>query len=1064
MSAVAAAQGRIQIKRWFTAAARDVYADLEWKKVDVKVGPFEQKDVEAPTFWSESAVGIAASKFFRKAGVPDAGTETSVKQLVERVVQAIRLAGERNGYFGTNAGSADDFMRSKIFEDELRYLLITQRAAFNSPVWFNVGLKEAYGIAGEPAGNWRYDVNTQCVLPTKDSYTNPQSSACFIQSIKDDLMDIAEHVQREMRIFKYGSGSGTNYSSLRAKNEKLSNGGSSSGVLSFLEVFDKSAGAIKSGGTTRRAAKICILDVDHPDIEEFVTWKAREEKKAKALIAAGYESDFNGEAYRTISGQNANNSVRVTDAFMKAVETDGEHALRWRTSGDIANRVSAKALFRTIAQAAWECADPGLHFADTTNRWHTCQDTSEIRAANPCVPGHTLILTRDGDRRIDSLVGQLVDVWNGLQWSAVSPRVTGTNQPLVRVTLNDGAFLDCTPTHQFILADGSRRPAGELAKGEELGKFEMPQVEPGQPRSQSRTVESVESIGTAEKVYCFTEPLNHSGTFNGIVTGQCQEYLFIDNSACNLASLNLVRFQKDDLSFDHEGFAHACRVMFLAQEILVDYASYPTAEICENSHLYRPLGLGYANLGALIMRCGLPYDSDDARQLAAEITSLMTATAYETSCDMAAAMGPFERWKANRKGALSVLEAHYLAFRDLDHDYSPIGRRAVDTWSRVVGKAQLTGIRNAQATLIAPTGTISFLMDCDTTGLEPEFQLVKEKLLAGGGTLYIENRSIRTTLESLGYMNGAVDQIVDHIRMGEGLETCKQLDKAHVPVFDCAVKPPKGTRAIDPMGHIRMLEAIAPFISGSASKTVNCPHETTVEEIEKLYLEAWRRGLKAIAVYRESSKGCQVLTGGKSALLPETKSAQTLPHPVETKRMRLPKKRTGFTQEARVAGQKIYVRTGEYPDGRLGEIFIDMAKEGATMRSMVNTLAIAVSLGLQHGVPLEEYVDVFTYTNFAPNGVVTDHPNIKLCTSPVDYIFRMLALEYLGREDLVQLPPSEIDSEGDTKLDLPLLKPVQPSATRFSDGKLCLNCGNIATRRAGSCYVCEVCFSQTGCA
>ncbi len=714
-----------------------------------------------------------------------------------------------------------------------------------------------------------------------------------------------------MRIFKYGSGAGANFSALRSAGEKLSNGGTSSGMMDFLSVFDRSAGAIKSGGTTRRAAKMVVVDVDHPDIDISIGWKAKEEDKARALIAAGYSSDFNGEAYRTIGGQNANNSVRVDDAFMQAALDNGEYETRFRVGGGVAKRKKAKDTLRKIADAAWRCADPGIQYSTTINKWHTCRDTTEIRASNPC-----------------------------------------------------------------------------------------------------------------------------------------SEYMFIDDSACNLASVNLAHFDGPS-GFDTAAFTHACRLTFIAQEILVDYASYPTREIAENSHNYRPLGLGYANLGAMLMRRGVAYDSDAGRGIAAGITSLMTAVAYEASADMAAFKGPFAQFANNRNSSIRVMEQHRAAHLRAAQTLGAVTLLGGgEVWDRVVVKARAHGLRNAQATLLAPTGTIGLLMDCDTTGVEPEFALTKEKKLAGGGKFIIINQSVEPALAKLGYSQAQRKVIADFMAQHYKVEGAPGLKDEHLSVFDCANRCGDGVRFIEPMGHVRMMEVVQPFLSGAISKTVNMPESATVEQIERIYIEGWQRGLKALAVYRENSKGCAVLASSKKDAAPAALA------PVA--RRRLPKKRLGFTQEAKVGGQKLYVRTGQYEDGTLGEIFIDMHKEGATMRSMTNSFAIAVSLGLQHGVPLEEFVNAFAFSNFSPNGIVQGHPNIKHASSIIDYVVRLLGLEYLNRTDLVQVKP-ETGTTPDPKMQNSMVSVV-------ADGKVCTECGNLATRKNGTCYICDNCGTQTGCA
>ncbi len=956
---------------------------------------FEMNDVEVPKGWSQLATDIVASKYFRKAGVPTPeGRERSVKQLVRRVVKTIRMAGEELGGYFADRDEADTF------EAELAVLLVTQRGAFNSPVWFNCGLHHEYGIAGS-GGNWAWNPDADRIEEVEDAYSRPQCSACFIQSVDDDLMSIFSLAKNEARLFMSGSGTGTNFSKLRGRQEKLSGGGTSSGLMSFLEVLDRAAGATKSGGTTRRAAKMVCLDMDHPEIVDFIEWKSREEKKARALIEAGYPADFNGDAYRTISGQNSNNSVRVTDEFMEAVENDGSWTTRLATSGAPCETFRARDLLEKISRAAWECADPGVQFDSTINRWHTCKETSRINASNPC-----------------------------------------------------------------------------------------------------------------------------------------SEYMFLDDSACNLASLNLVQFLDDEGVFDVEGYRHAVRVFITAMEILVDLSSYPTEKIAQNSHDYRPLGLGYANLGTLLMILGVPYDSEEGRAIAGALTAILTGRAYRVSAEIASKKGPFPGWRPNAAAMAEVMTMHRLAVEDIGAG-CPLGllEAARADWDDAVRYGEAYGYRNAQATVLAPTGTIGLLMDCDTTGIEPDFSLVKFKKLAGGGYFKIVNGSVMRALRGLGYTERQIEEIDQYVRGtmtmegGPGIdrkalreqglteEDLKRVDAAlpgaftldgaitpwtlgeaamarlgiskerwtqpgfsllrelgfsrgviehasdvicgrmtvegaphlldsHLPIFDCANRCGRlGRRFIEPMGHIRMMAAAQPFISGAISKTVNMPNESTALDIESLYTESWKLGLKAVAIYRDGSKQSQPLSSsgdGESkgdkkdkkekkekaapaaervvepaaaapAHVPapaapvhaaaEMLAAIEAPARAAVTRERLPLKRGGFTQEARVGGQKIYLRTGEYADGRIGEIFVDMHKEGAAFRSMMNCFAIAVSLGLQYGVPLEEYVDCFTFTRFDPHGH-TDHPNIRFSTSVVDYVFRVLAMEYLGRHDMVHVPPT----------------------------------------------------------
>jgi len=949
---------------------------------------FRMEDVEAPESWSQLATDIAASKYFRKKGVLGKGFETSARDLVKRVSRTIRLEGENLGYF-SRVSDAD------AFEAELTYLLIHQIGAFNSPVWFNCGLKHAYGIEGS-GGNWFWNPRTQSVEQTKDAYSHPQSSACFIQSVEDELMSIFELAKNEARIFKYGSGTGTNFSKIRGRMEQLSGGGLSSGLMSFLSVLDRGAGATKSGGTTRRAAKMVSLDIDHPEIVDFIEWKVREEKKARVLIREGYPTDFNGEAYQTVSGQNSNNSVCVTDEFMEAVLKDGIVETRLRTTGEVYEKHSAQQLMKKIAEAAWQCADPGIHFNTTMNRWNTVANSGVICGTNPC-----------------------------------------------------------------------------------------------------------------------------------------SEFVFLDDTACNLASINLMKFLGDDGRFDVEGYRHAIRILFIAQEILVDFSSYPTQRIAQNSHDLRPLGLGYANLGALLMALGIPYDSRAGRCMAASLTAILTGHAYMVSSEMAEVQGHFPDYPKNEQVMLNVMALHANHARELCEDFPcELSKAAVSDWEMALEMGKRFGYRNAQATVLAPTGTIGLLMDCDTTGIEPDFALVKFKKLAGGGSFKIVNATVERALTNLGYSEEEKREILAYIRgtlsfdnpssinrktlkvkgltdsaisqmesrlppafhisdvfdpQVLGMETLENLgfskeeiEKANrlilghhtiegapyikeedLPVFDCANRCGQlGRRFLPPQSHIEMMAAVQPFISGAISKTVNLPNEVTVEEIERLFIEAWRKGLKAVAIYRDGSKASQPLEGGGSKAVAQ--AVQSAPF-----RKRMPKKRAGFNWESKVAGHKVYLRTGQYEDGALGEIFIDMHKEGAAYRSLLNCFAIAVSLGLQYGVPLEEFVDVFTFTRFEPHGVV-DHPNIKRATSVIDYIFRLLGLEYLGRTDFVQVKP---ENEETALKENQIHNPANGASSNALDRQLagvmgdapfCADCGHLTVRN-GSCYRCLNCGGSMGC-
>jgi ribonucleoside-diphosphate reductase alpha chain len=1044
----------LRVPRHFTRPGVDPLDEVKWdRRRTVIANPdgsvvFQMDAVEVPATWSQLATDIVVSKYFRKAGLPGTpGHETSVRQVVHRLAHTIRVTGEQQGgYFATPEDA-------EAFEAELVFMLVHQVGAFNSPVWFNCGLHHEYGIRGS-GGSFAVDLEGGQVRGTTDSYSRPQVSACFIQSVDDDLMSIFELVKNEARVFKFGSGTGTNFSRLRGRMEKLSGGGTSSGLMSFLEVLDRGAGATKSGGTTRRAAKMVVLDMDHPEIVDFIHWKIREERKVAALVAAGYPSDFNGEAYATVSGQNSNNSIRVPDRFMEAVAGDGEWSTTYRTTGEVHETRPARAYWREIAEAAWGCADPGVQYDDTIQKWHTCKATDRIHASNPC-----------------------------------------------------------------------------------------------------------------------------------------SEFIFLDDTACNLASVNLMKLRREDGTFDIEGYRHANRVFFLAQEILVSFASYPTEKIARNSEDYRPLGLGYANLGTLLMVEGLPYDSDAARAYAASITAMMTGEAYAMSAEIASSKGTFRGYPQNADSMLGVMRLHRDAARSIDPALAPRDMRsaAIEAWDRAVAFGGLHGYRNAQATVLAPTGTIGLLMDCDTTGVEPDFALVKFKKLAGGGYFKIVNQSVPLALERLGYDDQQIERIVryavgygtlagaPHInesslhnkgfsdgelasiernlpnvtdirqafgrgvisddtltRLGVAMAerekpgfnvlpflgfTDHQIDEAnlyvcgtqtvegapglkqeHLAVFDCANRcGPRSTRFIQPMGHIRMMAAAQPFISGAISKTVNLPNEATVEEVENIYTQSWTLGLKAVALYRDGCKQSQPLNSAGKKKVEEPAAAVSDDFaPPKLRRRRLPKRRHGFTQEARIAGHKVFLRTGEYEDGTIGEIFIDMHKEGAAFRSMMNCFAISVSMGLQYGVPLEDLVDQFCFTRFEPHGRVEGHDNIKVSTSVIDYVFRVLGYEYLNRTDLAHViteaPSGELvrhphatdvpvgrehrDESRRNPLDArqPLVpRPramesedtgvmamVEHNKKLLGDAPACDSCGHITVRN-GTCYKCLNCGGSMGC-
>jgi len=1074
---------------------------------------FQMDNVEVPKQWSQIATDILAQKYFRKAGIPQGdgttGRETTVKQVAHRMAHCWRVWGERYNYFVTPKDA-------EIFYDELVYSILNQACVPNSPQWFNTGLHEVYGITGKPQGHYYVDAVDGKLKKSANAYERPQPHACFILSVDDDLVNeggIMDLWVREARIFKYGSGVGTNFSSIRGEGEKLSGGGTSSGLMSFLKIGDRAAGAIKSGGTTRRAAKMVCLDLDHPEIEQFINWKVGEEDKVAALIAAGYPSDYEGEAYRTVSGQNSNNSIRIPNDFFKILDEDGEWELKGRSDGRVMKKIKAKELWKQINYAAWRCADPGTQYDTTINEWHTCPEGGPIRASNPC-----------------------------------------------------------------------------------------------------------------------------------------SEYMFLDNTACNLASVNLRQFFEESTNtFDVKGFEHTCRLWTVVLEVSVLMAQFPSKEVAQLSYDYRTLGLGFANLGSMLMVSGIAYDSEEARGIAGAITAIMTGVAYATSAEMAGFLGAFDKYKENKTHMLRVMRNHRAAAYDAADAYEGIEikpqginakycpdyllKAATKAWDAAVQLGEKYGYRNAQTTVIAPTGTIGLVMDCDTTGVEPDFALVKFKKLSGGGYFKIINQSVPAALRNLKYTETEIEEIVNYAKghaslnnapfintktliakgftaedvekinkvlgaafeigfvfnvytLGEAclqrigfkpeqyndfgwsllealgftdeeieaaniyicgtmtIEGAPYLKDEHLSVFDCANKCGQiGQRYIHAHGHIRMMGAAQPFLSGAISKTINLPNEATQEEIADSYRMSWELGLKACALYRDGSKLSQPLSNksDKKKKLDDTVSEETaaaLAADISTmvdmgkltiddlldemnkrvqnsadttlkrqlamivERRALPAKRRGFNQKAKINGQTLFLRTGEYSDGTLGEIFIDMAKEGATMRSMLNCFAIAISIGLQYGVPLEEYVEKFVFTRFEPSGMV-EHPNIKSTTSIVDFMFRSLAYEYLGRNDLVHvLDKPEVQNLGNEPWDestptigerkpelseVRVVGAVAPQAakpehrqassprlnngmdavnraakTMQSDAPACNTCGHI-TVRSGTCYKCLNCGNSMGC-
>jgi ribonucleoside-diphosphate reductase alpha chain len=854
--------GLVIDSRFCPPEAADPFETAQWETRTASIKGeqgeiiFEQKDCEVPVFWSQLAANVVVNKYFYgENGTP--AREKSVRQLIHRVVRTISDWGLADGYFAS-PGDAERFYR------ELAWLCLHQHASFNSPVWFNVGLYHEYGIKGASC-NWHFDLAARQAVQPENPYEFPQASACFIQSVADNMENIMELARSEAMLFKFGSGTGTDLSTLRSHREKLSGGGKPSGPLSFMRVYDQIAAVVKSGGKTRRAAKMQSLKVWHPDILEFVECKNREEKKARLLIQEGYDPQ---EAYDSILFQNANLSVRVSDEFMESVVADETWSTHWVTEPNRAGpNYPARDLFRRMAQAAWACGDPGLQYDTTINRWHTCPNAGRINASNPC-----------------------------------------------------------------------------------------------------------------------------------------SEYMFLDDSACNLASINLMKFRRADRSFDAAGFRAACRLVFIAQEILVDHGSYPTPNIAAHSHVFRPIGLGYSNLGSLIMASGLAYDSDEARGLCAAVTALLHGTAYRTSSELAAAVGPFEAYEENREPMLHVMELHWERVEQIKAAPKELRDAARALWDEVLVHGRRHGFRNAQATVLAPTGTISFMMDCDTTGIEPDIALVKYKQLAGGGMLKIVNQTVPLALHTLGYAPEAVDAVVAYIDKHDTIEQAPELRPEHLPVFDCAFQAAHGTRSIPWKAHIRMMAAAQPFISGAISKTVNMPRDATPDDVADAYMEGWRLGLKALAIYRDGSKEVQPLLTKKEQPVAE----KVLAAP---RRERLPDTRQSITHKFAISGHEGYITVGLYPDGRPGELFITMAKEGSTIGGLMDCFGTAVSMSMQYGVPLEVYVNKFSHTRFEPWGY-TKNPDIRIAKSVVDYIFRWLGNTFLPgyREANKALPVSPAET------------------------------------------------------
>jgi len=1297
----------LAVRRHFTIPGRDPFEEIEWELRDAfipgKDKPvFEQKGVEFPKFWSQTATNIVAQKYFR-GRMTSPERERSVKQMIGRVVTTIGGWGRAGGYFATDE-------EADTFEAELKAILVNQLAAFNSPVWFNVGFEE-----------------------------RPQCSACFILSIEDSMDSILDWIRREGIIFRGGSGSGVNLSKLRSSKEQLSKGGYASGPVSFMRGADASAGTIKSGGKTRRAAKMVVLDVDHPDVDEFIWCKAKEEEKARVLEAAGYDMSLDSPNWASIQYQNANNSVRVTDAFMEAAEAGKEWNLTARTDGMVVETVEARKLLHDMAEAAWKCADPGVQYDTTINSWHTLPNTGRINASNPCFPG---------DARVHTTLGLLTfqEVYDlaceGEQFRVYTHRVTAKNpgqgvvattpivvmqngiEPIVRLRFANGQELRCTPNHRIwtsnrgyvhaseltsddqVLLNDTPTPAEDASwalpirveaaavsrRGSTVVEQELPdrwseglaevmghlvgdgwltdvqtgwvyggddiqdgllesheghlteliggisrqemsngtvQLRAGSEavriffhrlgvkavRSQDKRVpasifaaptdvqaaflrglfgadgcvsrveggkanryvglgsrseaqlkdvqrllnafgihsriyavsgstsqnfsyirndgsavtyesrqgydlrvtgsdldrfadaigfsaprkqQALEALLTSceryatkrttslvsreedgqEFVYNLTEPLHHSYIVDGTVVANCSEYMSIDDSACNLASLNLMKFRREDGELDVEALEHAVDTIFLAQEILVGYSSYPTPEIERNAKDYRQLGLGYANLGALLMARGLPYDSDEGRAYAAAITALMTGRAYRKSAEIAARMGPFAGYQRNAAAMIGVIAKHRAAVGNIEtSDTVPADLLGAcrRSWDDALDLGEVHGYRNAQATVLAPTGTISFMMDCDTTGIEPDFSLVKSKKLVGGGEITIVNKTVPMALEKLGYAPREVEETVAFVDERNSVVGAPYIKTEHYPVFDCAI----GERAIQYMGHVKMMGAVQPFISGALSKTINMPETATIEDVADVFSEAWRLGVKAIAIYRDNCKVAQPLSGktedGKGLVAPALAATALTPRP---QRRRVPEDRTEIGRKFRVGDYEGYIHVGLFEDGTPGDIFVDIAKDGTTLQGLMNSLMIAVSMGLQYGVPPEVYVSKLSHMRFEPSGLTND-ADIRTAKSIVDYIFRWFGKKFLttDQQEEVGILSPEVrarmaqsyaarDAAGGTSEAAVPVEPAPAGQTAlfnsWEDAVECARCGGRMVR-TGSCYTCRDCGTNTGC-
>jgi ribonucleotide reductase alpha subunit len=1317
----------LKFNRVFTTDSKPVVDQIEWKTVPVKLTDkdgkiiFEMPEVEVPEHWSETATIILAQKYFRKRGVPkevmlyqdgdssniplqlqraapapgtEFGSETSAKQVFHRIAGCWAYHGWKNKVFNSE-------LDARIFYDEIYYCLAMQYAAPNSPQFFNSGLHWAYGIEGPDSGQWVADQETEYQI--KNSYERPQPHACFIQPVNDDLVNeggIMDLWVKEARLFKHGSGSGTNFSTLRAENELLGGGGQSSGMMSFLRIGDRAAGAIKSAGTTRRAAKMVIVNADHPEIEEFIDWKLEEENKVAALVigskilkaaetgkassdiqdlppavtdrlAEGFEfEEYNmameGEAYSTVSGQNSNNSVRVTKDFMKAVEDNNDWRLTARTDGSVIKTVKARDLWHRLSRAAWACGDPGLQFDTTINEWHTCINDGRINASNPCFTGDTKVWTINGPVSFKELAntGNNIEVLTELSDGTMAfrtmanPRQTQKDAEVLEIVFSSQGgsstrkkhytTVHCTKNHEFFLrkggkvrADGmrvgdsiesvyrskanqkgyvrlkstngddvmehylyaereyGRRPEYPFEHGHHLigkdnfsgniviidsglhnsehmkGKnnavhrmspktkeqwrkkhsennsgsgnpnygnklankywinngnknqriSDVTNVPDGWRRgkiNKNHTVVSIRKLVGKEDVYCGTVP--ETGRFfislgdehkEGVLVSNCSEYLFLDSTACNLASLNLVKFRRNDGSFDVPVFEHAVRIWTVVLEISVMMASFPSKEIARNTYLYRTLGLGYANLGGLLMRSGIGYGTDEGRAYAAGVTALLTGVAYRTSAELAQALGPFARWEANKNSMRRVLWNHARAAFAVEGGYKDLSIKPYEALSHLSNTPENTNkleiamaidrnwkcvinsnsFRNSQVSVIAPTGTIGLLMSCDSTGAEPEFSLVKHKTLSGGGHMVIVNQGIEEALHKLRYGSDIIEEIQKILKDNGGNiydESIKWLTDDERKIFDCAAPPPGSDRCLSPEDHVYMMAALQPFISGGISKTVNMPNSATIEDVRNTYKLAEQLGVKSIALFRDGSKLSQPHNTAQKPAVAATAKVEKFPVKTVSPsgqasrnpamhtgvpqvisrgvREEPPSRRFGYTQRVRIGDHSLYLTINNYEDGRPCEIFLQFSREGSTLSAMGDLFAMAVSLGLQHGVPVETFVNLLRHRRFEPSGIVEGHDRIKMVSSIADYVAREFGITFLGMDDLGQVVPvhsvpedrivaMDRSAEPVTMLDT---RAIQSITTGYT-GDTCPECGNATMVPSGSCLRCDTCGSTTGC-